>query len=45
MVILCVFPGEFTPEMQQKLRTEEEKLTKIDPWKVKTTPFQPRQYC
>ncbi|XP_031553199.1 putative Polycomb group protein ASXL2 isoform X2 [Actinia tenebrosa] len=27
--------GEFTPEMQQKLRTEEEKLTKIDPWKAK----------
>ncbi|KAK3730862.1 hypothetical protein QZH41_009966, partial [Actinostola sp. cb2023] len=27
--------GEFTPEMQQKLKTEEEKLTKIDPWKAK----------
>ena len=28
------FSGNFTPEVQQKMKIEEERQAKLDPWKV-----------
>ena len=32
--LLFCFPGDFMTDMQQKMKQEEERLAKLDPWKV-----------